>query len=81
MIEPDLRCIAFVELVTDWSEGALDDVTMARFEEHLAFCTGCGEYVVQLRQSVSVLKELDSAAPPPVARDTVLRMFRDQHHP
>jgi hypothetical protein len=30
MIEPDLRCIEFVELVTDWAEGALDDVTVGR---------------------------------------------------
>ena len=78
MIEPDLRCIEFVELVTDWAEGALDDVTVARFEEHLAFCTGCGAYVVQLRQAASVLKELDWVAPPPEARDTLLRMFRSQ---
>ena len=78
MIEPDLRCVEFVELVTDWAEGALDDVTLGRFEEHLAFCTGCGEYVVQLRQAASVLKELDSGAPPPEARDTLLRMFRSQ---
>ena len=31
MIEPDLRCVEFVELVTDWTEGALDDATVARF--------------------------------------------------
>jgi Putative zinc-finger len=80
MIEPDLRCIEFVELVTDWAEGALDDVTVARFEEHLAFCTGCSEYVVQLRQAASVLHKLDSDAPPAEARDTLLRMFRDEPH-
>jgi hypothetical protein len=78
MIEPDLRCIEFVELVTDWAEGALDDVTIARFEEHLAFCAGCGEYVVQLRQAALVLGELDSGAPPPPARDALLRMFRGE---
>ena len=78
MIEPDLRCIEFVELVTDWTEGALDDATVARFEEHLAFCAGCGDYVVQLRQAASVLNNLDSGAPPPEARDALLRMFRSQ---
>ena len=80
MIEPDLRCIEFVELVTDWAEGALDDLTVARFEEHLAFCTGCGQYVVQLRQAASVLHDLESDAPPPEVRDTLLRLFRDQPH-
>jgi len=78
MIEPDLRCVEFVELVTDWSEGALDDRAIARFEEHLAFCTGCGEYVVQLRQAASVLNGLDAGAPPPAARDELLRMFRSR---
>ena len=32
----------------------------------------------QLRQAASVLKELDSGAPAPEARDTLLRMFRTQ---
>jgi len=81
MIEPDLRCIEFVELVTDWVEGALDDMTVARFEEHLAFCTGCGEYVAQLRQASSVLHGLDSDAPPADARDALLRMFGDEPRP
>src|SRR5262249_31724892 len=78
MIEPDLRCIEFVELVTDWAEGALDDVTVARFEEHLAFCAACGAFVGQLRQASAILHQLDSGAPLPEARDTLLRMFRSQ---
>jgi hypothetical protein len=78
MIEPDLRCVEFVELVTDWSEGALDHRTVSRFEEHLAFCTGCGEYVVQLRQTASVLEGLDAEGPSPSARDELLRAFRSR---
>ena len=78
MIEPDLRCIEFVELVTDWAEDALDDVTVARVEEHLGFCASCRAYVLQVGQAASVLKELDSVAPPPEARETLLRMFRSQ---
>jgi hypothetical protein len=81
MIEPDLRCIQFVELVTDWAEGVLDDVLAARFEEHLSFCAGCGEYVVQLRLAESVLRNLDSDAPQPEARDALLDMFRSQPRP
>jgi hypothetical protein len=78
MIGPDLRCIEFVELVTDWAEGALDDVTVARFEEHLAFCAACGAFVDQVRHTSAVLHQLDSGAPRPEARDTLLRMFRTQ---
>ena len=32
----DLTCQDFVELVTDYLEGALDEDTGRRFEEHLA---------------------------------------------
>ena len=79
MIEPELRCVQFVDLATDWSEGALDDQLAARFEEHLAFCTGCGEYVVQLRQMDSVLKTLDADVAQTDARVTLVRMFRAEH--
>ena len=36
----DLTCQEFVELVTDYFEGALDRETTARFDEHRALCPG-----------------------------------------
>ena len=35
MIEPQIRCVELVELVTEWMEGGLDDQTRAYAEEHL----------------------------------------------
>ena len=79
MIDPQMRCIELVELVTEWMEGALDDDTLSRVEEHLVICPPCGEYVTQIRQSATVLRGLDAEAPPPEARRQLIEMFRAQH--
>jgi Putative zinc-finger len=78
VIEPQVRCEEFAELVTDWMEGALDVPTVARAEEHLVICPGCSAYVVQLRRTVGALGALDTDAPPPAARDELLHLFRTQ---
>ena len=36
----DLTCQDFVELVTDYLEGALDEDTVRRFDAGLALCPG-----------------------------------------
>jgi hypothetical protein len=78
MIDPQMRCAELVELVTDWMEGALDDRTISRLEEHLVICPPCGEYVTQIRQSAALLRTLDADAPPPEARRKLLELFRAQ---
>ena len=78
MIDPQLRCVELVELVTDWMDHALDDRTVSRLEEHLVICPPCSEYVTQLRQSATLLRTLDDDAPPPEARRELLEMFRSQ---
>ena len=80
MRQPPVRCVDFVESVTDWMEGALDDDARLTLEEHLAICPHCTEYVGQLRLSAAVLREVDErvpgAAPPPDARAALLDAFR-----
>ncbi len=84
MRQPAVRCQEFVELVTDWEEGALDDASRLEFEEHMAICPPCVEYVKQLRLTRAVLRgaaELDRrgpSAPPPAARAALLEEFRRQ---
>ena len=46
-----LVCREFVELVTDYLEGALPDAERARFEAHLAECDGCAGYLEDTRAS------------------------------
>ena len=37
----EIACRQFVELVTDYFEGALESRTVSRVEEHLVACSAC----------------------------------------
>jgi anti-sigma factor RsiW len=77
MRQPEVRCVEFVESVTDWMEGALSDDDRLLLEEHLVICPHCTEYVAQLRLSATVLRERPvKDAPPPAARAALLDAFR-----
>lgn len=82
MRQPAVRCVEFVESVTDWMEGALVDEQSLELEEHLAICPHCTEYVEQLRLTTAVLRQADRLtsreAPPPEARAALLDAFRRQ---
>jgi anti-sigma factor RsiW len=72
-----LVCREFVELVTDYLEGALPDPERARFEAHLAECDGCSGYLEDMRRLVGSMGELPEPGPPPETREALLRAFRD----
>jgi anti-sigma factor RsiW len=79
MRQPEIRCVEFVETVTDWMEGALTDGDRLALEEHLVICPHCTEYVAQLRLATTILRERPVAdAPPPTARAALLDAFRRQ---
>jgi hypothetical protein len=73
---PELRCVEFVNYVTEWEQGALSDEIRAEVEEHLAFCVPCSVYVQQLRATVGMLHGALEEAPPPAAREAALAEFR-----
>ena len=50
----ELSCREFVELVTDYDEGALDDDDRRRFEAHFAECNGCDRYLNQMRTTIAL---------------------------
>ena len=79
MIQPAVRCVEFVETVTDWLEGALVDADRLPLEEHLVICPHCTEYVAQLRATTAALG-LDGSrrrtAPPAPARAALFAAFR-----
>ena len=50
----DLSCQELVELVTDYLDGALPPPERARFQAHLAACSGCTRYVEQLRATIAI---------------------------
>jgi anti-sigma factor RsiW len=72
-----LSCQEFVELVTDYFDGALDADTTARFDEHRALCPGCETYLQQMRETVSRLGEIPVETLSEEMRSTLLSAFRD----
>ncbi|WP_024799491.1 anti-sigma factor [Nocardia sp. BMG51109] len=74
-----MNCDEFVELVTAFLEGALDEATEQRFIEHISECDGCDVYLDQFRRTIQVAGELQPETIPPEIRRTVLDAFRDWH--
>ncbi len=83
MIEPDptgLPCIEFVELVTEYLDGSLDDDLTARVELHLGFCASCRSVLAQWREVVRLsgrLVEADVDEIDPAARRRLVASFRE----
>ncbi len=72
-----LTCRELVELVTDYLEGALDDDTVRRFEEHLALCPGCVTYLDQMRETASRLGSIPVESLSVEMQASLLSAFRD----
>ena len=73
--EDTLSCAEFVELVTEYLEGALDRWTEGRFVLHATECDGCATYLDQLRETVRVAGLLRPEDIDPVVRDRLLAAF------
>ncbi len=75
---PDpLVCREFVELVSDYLEGALPEGERVRFEAHLAECDGCPGYLEDMRALVGSLHALPEPPPDAATREALLRAFND----
>jgi predicted anti-sigma-YlaC factor YlaD len=71
----EVTCQQFVELVTDYFEGALEARTLSQVEEHLVMCDWCVTYVEQMRATIASLGELKEEQWPEPA-DSVLAAVR-----
>jgi predicted anti-sigma-YlaC factor YlaD len=71
----EVTCQQFVELVTDYFEGALGSRTLSQVEEHLVMCDWCTTYVEQMQATVDSLRTLKarSSREPP---DSLLAALR-----
>ena len=76
-LERDLTCAELVELVTDYYEGALSPRDVDRFEEHLAFCSSCLNYVEQMRQTIESVGTVRGEDLSPQVQTALLEAFRD----
>jgi anti-sigma factor RsiW len=72
-----LSCRELVELVTDYLDGALGPVDLARFEQHLAGCGKCAEYLAQLRQTIHITGTLTPDDLSAEMEEALLQAFRD----
>jgi predicted anti-sigma-YlaC factor YlaD len=62
----EVTCQQFVELVTDYFEGALPPRTLSHVEEHLVLCDWCVTYAEQMQTTVESLRKLgDRSSPEP----------------
>ncbi len=74
--EVELTCRDIVELVTDYLEQALLPRTRGKFEEHIAGCEGCTNYVEQVRKTIDLLHRLAIEPVLPATKQELLKVFR-----
>ena len=69
-------CQELVELVTDYLEGALSPADVRRFEEHIAVCAACTEYLEQFKRTIELVGALTPDDLAPEAESELLGVFR-----
>ena len=74
---PRMSCKEFVELVTEYFEGALSDEDTLRFEQHIDDCFWCGRYLEQMRVTITTVGHIEEDDISPDAKDALLHAFRD----
>jgi anti-sigma factor RsiW len=75
-----MSCQDFVELVTDYLEGALDPETRARFEHHVDLCRGCEAYLRQMEETAARLGSIPVESLTHDAQTVLLDAFRGFKH-
>jgi len=73
----DYGCAEFVELVTAFLEGELDERTEIRFLEHLVACDGCERFLEQMSRTVQVLGQLPGERLSTDSEQRLLSAFRN----
>jgi anti-sigma factor RsiW len=71
-----LDCRSVVALVTDYLEEQLQPTIQAAFEEHLAGCVGCTNYVEQMRKTIAILRSLTEEPTFPETPEEFRALFR-----
>ena len=72
-----LTCAELVEIVTEYLEGTMPTELRQRFDDHLALCDGCTEYVEQIRETVLALGSISEDNLSDPGRQALLDAFRD----
>ena len=73
----EMVCIELVELVTAYLEDRLPPLDRQRFDEHLAACAPCRNYVEQFRETIALTGRLAVDDVAAKDRAAFVRMFED----
>lgn len=71
----DMHCQEFVELVTEYLEGALAPRDVSRLEAHLGDCEYCAHYFAQLQVTIDLTARVPVDPAAPGLRDDLLDLF------
>lgn len=75
---PELfTCQEMVALITDYLERAMPPADRMRFEEHLAICDGCTNFLQEIRRTVELTGALREEQIPVDMKQKLLAVFRD----
>ena len=72
-----VTCREFVELLTDYLDGALAAEERADIERHIVICRGCSNYVEQFRTTIDLLGRVAGDEPDEAQASAALAIFRD----
>lgn len=72
---PEIICQQWVEMVTDYLEGALPVELQQAADRHLAACLHCREYLEQMRRTIAVSGRLREEEVPDDVVDALTRAF------
>ena len=77
MSDQQLTCKELVEIVTEYLEGGLTDPERERFEEHVVACSGCANYLDQIRVTIEVAGRVTVDDLMEETKTELLAAFRD----
>jgi anti-sigma factor RsiW len=73
----ELTCKELVELITEYLEGNMSQDEKLRFESHLATCSGCTNYLEQMRKTILITGKLREESLLPGQKQDLITLFRD----
>ncbi len=72
-----VTCKEFVEVLTEYLDGALGACERAEIERHIVICRGCSTYVEQMRSTIDLLGRLATEDPADTPNEQLLGLFRE----
>lgn len=72
----EMACNELVEVITAYLDDTMPEADRRRFDDHLAECPFCTEYVDQMRTTIAALGRIDEGTISPARRAELLDAFR-----